>query len=321
MNCILVLGAGFSRNWGGFLAPEAFDYLLGCPQVDAGLRDLLWRHKAGGGFEGALAELQADHIGNHRTEPEPPLRNLQSAILQMFKDMDEAFAHTDFEFQNVAEFQLWNFLARFDAIFTLNQDLLFERHYLDGKVELSAKWDGWIVPGMKRRSASSVLETPKLGEWVPDDPSNFSVTPRNQPYFKLHGSSNWFDTSGQELLVLGGNKASTIILHPILRWTHEQFEEYLSRPNTRLMVIGYGFGDDHINAMIRSAAAAGELRIFLVDPLGVDVIDKNRDAVIHAPDKLAVALQPHVLGSSVRSLRETFSGDHAEHSKLVRFIS
>ena len=32
MPCVLLTGAGFSRNWGGWLAIEAFEYLLGCPE-------------------------------------------------------------------------------------------------------------------------------------------------------------------------------------------------------------------------------------------------------------------------------------------------
>jgi hypothetical protein len=40
---ILLTGAGFSRNWGGFLATEAFEFLLGCPPEPAptALRELI----------------------------------------------------------------------------------------------------------------------------------------------------------------------------------------------------------------------------------------------------------------------------------------
>jgi hypothetical protein len=53
-------GAGApSYNWGGWLASEAFEYLLGAPEIDAKLRALLWANKeAGGGFEDALATLE-----------------------------------------------------------------------------------------------------------------------------------------------------------------------------------------------------------------------------------------------------------------------
>ncbi len=46
MSRYLLLGAGFSRNWGGWLAAEAFEYLLGCPEVTRNpeLQALLWRN-------------------------------------------------------------------------------------------------------------------------------------------------------------------------------------------------------------------------------------------------------------------------------------
>jgi hypothetical protein len=62
INYVLLLGAGFSRNWGGWLAAEAFEYLLGCAQIDIGLKNLLWKHRRRGGFEDALAELQEEYL-------------------------------------------------------------------------------------------------------------------------------------------------------------------------------------------------------------------------------------------------------------------
>jgi hypothetical protein len=67
MTFILLTGAGFSRNWGGWLSSQTFEYLLGSPELDDDLRALLWRSKeACGGFEDALAELQEEHarLGN-----------------------------------------------------------------------------------------------------------------------------------------------------------------------------------------------------------------------------------------------------------------
>lgn len=51
--------------------------------------------------------------------------NMQNALLLMFADMDKAFAAmTNFEPQNESRYLVRNFLVQFDAIFTLNQDLL-----------------------------------------------------------------------------------------------------------------------------------------------------------------------------------------------------
>jgi len=39
---LFLTGAGFSRNWGGWLANEAFEYLLACPEVDVYLRKIYY---------------------------------------------------------------------------------------------------------------------------------------------------------------------------------------------------------------------------------------------------------------------------------------
>ena len=132
MNYVALLGAGFSRNWGGWLANEAFEYLIGTPEAmaDPGLRELLWRYQDKGGFEDALAELQE----SLRPRPRPeygieymdrgvPLRSqageLQAAIKRMFEAMNAAY-NSQLEIDDV----MGSFLASFDAIFTLNQDML-----------------------------------------------------------------------------------------------------------------------------------------------------------------------------------------------------
>jgi hypothetical protein len=57
--------------------------------------------------------------------------------------------------------------------------------------------------------------------------------------------------------VIGREKAGTIAQHPILHWNYQKFEHYLHRDDTRVMVIGYGFGDEHINQSLVDAHQAG----------------------------------------------------------------
>ena len=138
----LLLGAGFSRNWGGWLAIEAFEHLLGCPEVvhDNGLRQLLWKHQNQGGFEAAIAELQLAYSQNKQAGG-PPLMALQSAVMRMLADMNHAFMTApDWQFgQQDLEHQIGTFLTRFDAIFTLNQDVLLEHHYVNDNINLIGK--------------------------------------------------------------------------------------------------------------------------------------------------------------------------------------
>jgi len=178
----------------------------------------------------------------------------------------------------------------------------------------------WHMPGMEPITEPLGTEIKDVKEWREmSDPSKFAVEMGSQPYFKLHGSSNWIErSSGRPMLVIGGKKAATIGRHKILKWNNAQFEAYLSKPDTRLMIIGYSFRDEHINVTIRDAVEKNKtIRLFIIDPLGEDVLTKNRLA---PPSNLPEKLQPHLIGASKRSLRETFGGDMVEHRKLMMFF-
>lgn len=255
MRFVLLLGAGFSHNWGGWLASEVFEYLMGCKAIpeDAGLKRILLDHKSA--FEDALARVQAEYLRGRSGEAARRLEVLQSALGEMFADMDAGFQRRQFEFQNDIAYQLRTFMIRFDAIFTLNQDSLLERHYLDDNVALGSarKWNGWQLPGMQR--VHDPGRTPfdgSLDQWKPKTPKGFVVEKKQQPCFKLHGSMNWISADGDQVLVMGANKVGTLKGHPLLKWYFEQFKAYLQQP-VRLMVIGYSFRDPHINDVIMEA--------------------------------------------------------------------
>lgn len=320
---LLLTGAGFSRNWGGWLASEAFEYLLGAPEVDAELRQLLLEDKLRGkGFEDTLAELQIRFQTHREPRVGKQVDDLTAALVGMFNLMDQGFATVQFEPQNVRTYLVSEFLARFDAIFTLNQDLLLERHYLTGNVALAEcrKWSGWQRPGVKPLGPQQHSHDPQaavMAMQIPD-PENFKVWPGQQPYFKLHGSGNFVRNPGGRILVMGGNKTVGINEEPLLRFYHDQFVDFLRRAE-KLMVVGYSFSDGHINTAIEDAAKRG-LRVFLVDPDGIDVLDKNKHMALKPRHHLVENIAPHVVGASRRSLMTTFGGDHIEHAKLDRFL-
>lgn len=323
---VLLTGAGFSRNWGGWLANEAFEYLIGSPEIDDNLRHLLWAHKTrGGGFEEALSELQQAFTSSRNDRTKKPLDDLQAAIVGMFNYMNQAFDGIQFEPQNQIQYLIGSFLRGFDAIFTLNKDLLLERHYLNENIQLSQprKWHGWQVPGIKPFNPTSQGFDPTPAParvQMPDDPPNFREQPGMQPYYKLHGSTNWIGgrDGHARLLIMGGNKALEINQYPLLAWYHRQFDEYLAR-STRLMVIGYSFSDQHINQAIINATDKGTLRLFIIDPQGVDVLNKQDPRHIQVPTDL-MGLNPYIIGASRRSLITTFSSDRVEYGRLMRFF-
>jgi hypothetical protein len=76
------------------------------------------------------------------------------------------------------------------------------------------------------------------------------------------------------------------------------------------MVIGYSFGDDHINEAIGKAADAGQLRIFIIDPEGIDVLNKqNARAATRVFEPLVDRLSASIIGASRRPLSSTLVSD------------
>ncbi len=328
MKHYLLLGAGFSRNWGGWLATEAFEYLLGCPEITSNsqLQALLWKHQSNGGFENALAEIQSNFI-REPTSNKNNLDGLQAAIKHMFNDMNRGFEHVQFEFSQFLHQSVGKFLTNFDAIFTLNQDLLLERHYIDTSIFMSSsrRWNCVDIPGM------IPIHNPEAQDqnswfhrsWKPKSPNEFSVASGSQPYFKLHGSSNWLEDNGGPMLIIGGNKTQEIARSWVLAKYHQFFSEYICRSDARLMVIGYGFRDSHINDVIMQAIDRG-MKMFVIAPEGGDIArqtNPTHTAAIRVGTNLEAAFEKGLIGASRRSLRDIFSSDTIENEKVMRFIN
>jgi hypothetical protein len=327
---LLLLGAGFSRNWGGWLATEAFEYLLGSPEVVAHpeLRRLLWKHQGHGGFEAALAEVQTQFESDPQAA-EPSLEALQDAISRMFVDMNKAIiAISDWQFgQRYIKRQIGTFLTRFDAIFTLNQDVLLEHHYAKNVALIGNKrWKSGIqLPGMSWLLPEDPMHQQSWSHstWRPLPESDFEIASNSQPLYKLHGSSNWISGDRRRLLIMGGEKMREIWKTPILNWYASEFVRWLSQKDAKLMVIGYSFRDEHINAAIVKAIENG-LRIFIVAPEGAELGRRLKPncarGEIMSSTRFEELLKDSIIGASRRSLRDTFGDDDAEYRKVIRFF-
>jgi hypothetical protein len=313
---------------GGWLANEAFEFLIGTPEVraDSGLRELLWHYPPPGGFEDALAHLQeslrhppANDAGVEYMDSNVPLRSqagaLQAAVSRMFDTMNVAY-DSHFEFHP----RIIDFLSHFGALFTLNQDMLLERLYtrvLSQNVSAGGRWRGAILPGMRQARKirqSNGVEFWSEYEWEPvaENERPASEDPGLQPIFKLHGSSQWYATKGvSPILIIGGDKAQSLRQFDILRWYSERFSDWLSR-DVRLLVIGYSFRDPHINDALILAAERG-LELFVVDP--------NGPAAGEGSPQIKALFRKALIGASRRPLVETLLNDRAEASKISRFLA
>ena len=238
MTNILLVGAGFSKNWGAPVTTEVFQALIADPEVRGNhqIHTLLWQNRRN--FENALAALQRNFRQNPQTHREP-LMLMQRAMLRVFERINGIFRNQDFELhqdrltvdrnRTVVEF-----LAKFDAIFTLNQDLLLEIHYFDHAHNqfTNRRWNGVSIPGMAPVGAGEFGGAAWSGRtWTPND--DFAIHGNAQPYFKLHGSTNWKGTGDNaDVMIMGGGKQEAIQAIPVLRRYQEFFSEYGRRGDT-----------------------------------------------------------------------------------------
>jgi hypothetical protein len=309
MSRILLTGAGFSKNWGGWLANEAFEYLIGNSQVDDNLRSLLWRSKLDGfGFEDILAQLQHGHEVYWSAQVEQDLRNLTGAVTTMFAEMASGFDTVTLDPPHDATWKVRSFLAKFDAIYTLNQDTLLEQKY---KGHLPIGFRQLVLPGIKPNRERIFIGGREYGLFTPS--GDLSLPQNSQPYYKLHGSFNWIQER-ESLLIIGGNKYQNIQKHPLLAAYSKQFAEDLCKPDTKLMIIGYSFSDVHINDVIARAVSVGT-KLFIIDPAGADVINKNEPPNQKVPAPLTQTLPRGIVGASRRPFLSTFRDDAIEYEK------
>jgi hypothetical protein len=309
MGSYLLIGAGFSRNWGGPLSEEITGSLLGELHDDLDIVNALRR----GPFEDVFQGFQSP------TAADAKLIRFQNAVIGLFARLNKTFVSKDFEFSNDLAFSVKSFLAKFDAIFSLNQDLLLEIHYVQ-RFGLQGKWSGVGLTGMTCVPPPSRIGPfdPTVCTWRPT--ANCIVSRGFQPFYKLHGSSNWQTESGDPLLIMGNAKAGAIQRFPVLRSYHERFAASLNEPASRLMVIGYSFQDDHINTVIERAWRDHGLGTFLIDPRGREVLldPKMANAAIKAKRDIE---DIKLIGELRRPLSSVFASDPFAHGELMRFFS
>lgn len=321
MSHLLLLGAGFSKNWGGLLASEVRADLAARLHRDPFLSNLLHRSD---GFEETLGNLRLEYRNARTPESRIHLVTFQNALRATFDAMNAAFAERrELAFCNDIRFSVVRFLARFHAIFTLNQDLLLERLYAPPMpLARPDVWNSCYFPGMRPH-----------GDWI-NDPGNVVWTPsgdfapphHSQPVFKLHGSTNWVEhydgaqPQGDGILVMGDAKGGAIDASPVLSFYRDEYLRLLSQDGAKLMVIGYGFLDDHINNLICRARETNPFTMYLVHPSGrghLRNINPTSRGAIYAPQPI----EDIPIADFTNPLRNTFGGnDVLDHQRLCRFF-
>lgn len=314
MTNVLLTGAGFTRNWDGWLGEEIEGDLLGRLAEAPPVRMLV---QNSANFEVALHDLQQRQ--GRDAEAKGQLAQLEAAVVASFREMNLSLADRGpMEFSNQQSESIRQWLSQFDAIFTLNQDLLFELHY-DISLTERRKFNGHYFPGIAP-SGSRGIDPKEIVDRRRQVNTLSGLQDNLQPIFKLHGSVDWTDGSGN-LFVVGGGKESYIRSKPILSQYFDLFRQYLLRPKVRLMIVGYGFADEHVNKLLTDASQANpSLGVFHVHPEGRDAVHQGQRERVAIYDPPMLASLP-CIGESRRPLSSTFNGDTLELGKLKRFFA
>jgi len=264
---VLLTGAGFTHNFGGFLADQMWARIFNHEQVQK-RSSLVTLLKDNFDFESAYNEVMD---GNSYTSEDQLAVN--QAVKSAYDQLDETIRNCWGPACPISHQGMGSLLEAFASngqgrgyIFTLNQDFLVERWHSGTNKILR-------TPGVGIQHLSPFTNNSNVPPYtVPQDITAEKAKYDNEYfssllyYVKLHGSMNWQTGDGRGVLVIGGDKPGQIYRQPLLQWYFELFKKVLSSPNRRLLVIGYGFRDTHVNEVIAQAIREDGLPVYVISP-------------------------------------------------------
>lgn len=270
---ILFTGAGFTHNFGGFLADGMWALIFNHLRVQKNflIRELMLNDF---NYESVYQRIIWEPTGKlYSFEMKEAIKEAVKNAYQHLDDVvrDYRDGQTLFNLQDFLH-ELTSDNRKLHFFFTINHDLFIERrlHVLKTR---SIEYAGITVP----------LEVQKklVEKSLPLEEEDFIILPKKEKleeiratiykgnhyrYIKLHGSCNWKSSTGIDMLVIGLDKEDQINNEPLLLLYQEIFEEVLSQNDAKLLIIGYGFRDIHINRIIANAVKNNGLRIYIISP-------------------------------------------------------
>jgi hypothetical protein len=272
---ILLTGAGFTHNFGTPLADgmwaEIFNHrkVQGAPKV----RELMMRTSHRFDFERVYQTvMNASDFGEDDRQAindavEDAYSKLDSIVMSSRLWPDVPIQPNVYTIEHLIE--QFGMQPGKSFFFSLNQDLFVERHYHSAPTPhlpgIEQKKD-WFSSGFKQRRLNPSDDCLVPEQPIPQELRDDLLEGHRFFYLKLHGSQNWRTAKGLRQMVIGRGKEEKIRSEPLLDWYLDVFHDVLCQPNRRLLVIGYSFGDDHINKIIHDAVISKGLRLYILSP-------------------------------------------------------
>ncbi len=265
-NTLLLTGAGFTANFGGFLAREMWSWIFNNPKLnDAGQLKIKLRKQ----FD--FEEIYSDVFDERSGLPENEVQIFKDIVNEAYVSMDRVIQSRwdslPLHPSDVRRF-LDRFVASSNACFTLNQDMVMEKRFgWRPLTPQSMNYAGsWGDVSNSDLDAETFKQLP-----IESELETFKAQMGDAKYYvKLHGSLRWITSNGADSKVIGINKMNTIARIPLLNWYFVLFQQAISAGNVKLLIIGYGFRDPHINKLLADACTNNGLKLFIVSPQNVE---------------------------------------------------
>lgn len=317
-NLILLTGAGFTKNFGGFLGSEMWAQIFNDPEIQNNehLRSPLQEDYD---FESVYSSVMT---GNFSDED----KNIMKRVVERaYKNLDDAIK--DWVFTETSPYPVnwygWGkltnlFVGQGDEkglFFTLNQDIFIERRC------------GHRPPGAPFFPPE--LYNGHCRDFTPDKfvtlPNEDATVKAEQAfrdhaglaYIKLHGSYGWRSSDGLNQMVIGKNKSELIEKEPLLRWYFELFKKAIAEGNKKILIVGYGFGDQHINTILVEGVEKYGLKIYIISTRPPADLKQHFDRGGHV---YALPILRGLRGYYQQELKQIFPSNQEEtvHFKQIR---
>lgn len=268
---ILLTGAGFTHSFGGYLASQMWSEILNQPEIKR-RQDLRVKVLDQTNYETLYDDVL--YSGNYKPDRH---ELLTTAIRNVYEQMHHEILRQEPDHENKAFGVMKYFVNQFAGsgdelgfFFTLNQDLFVENFYrgLGEPIKLpgitTSKWyNKRFGPKVEKQNQIQLGDKDSVKK---EEGEFWKALPSRFVYIKLHGSYGWIGHDGSDAMVIGHTKTRIIEKEPLLKFYLSLFKRVLNEGDRNLVVIGYGFRDDHINKILADAVDSKGLRLHVVLP-------------------------------------------------------
>lgn len=265
-NRILLTGAGFTHNFNAPLASEVSNLIFNSISNNIQLLDLL---RTNFDYEDVYQTVMNSTDYDQVTKD-----TLTNAIKDAYNIINELIKNTNLS--GISSIKFMEFIQSFAKpkgsgfIFTLNQDLFIEQNigrFIDIQYAVP-------IPGTEVKNNEHPFERQRYNitysnfdSFKENTNKEFNKNDSRLYYIKLHGTYDWYNEETQ-IMVLGHGKNERINIEPLLKWYFDIFNEQIRKNDTRLLIIGYSFRDEHINQAIYEHRE--NISIYIINPQSLE---------------------------------------------------